>query len=238
MPLAALLSKWRGGSIPALVCLLLSLLCFVSIFFTHISESRFAGLTPVNTNIWDFGPVTQGGALEFQFRLQNTAPSAITIEHVDVACGCVVAKASAAVIPKNGFVTIDGHWKPGPSRYRVEQKVTIRYMTETESSELDLIVRGDVQPDFEYSPKALEFKTGVVDHRRIEFTDARVKGIRIIRATTTNGAFAASVSEDQLTVNLTFDPSKWEEDGPTPELRVDTNNVHTRRCRFPIQMTK
>jgi hypothetical protein len=100
-----------------------------------------------------------------------------------------------------------------------------------------LVLKADVIPDFNYSPKEAVFTAGRASAQTIAFSPGRLSNISLVRAYCTQRAFTAKVvdTESCKQVEILFEPRDWfAEEDLVHYLVVETTSPNEPTCRIPL----
>ena len=142
----------------------------------------------VGQAVHDFGSVSQGTKVQYDFIVRNEGASDLVIQRVVAACGCTAASASPDPIKPNEEGKI--HVEFDTSGFSGKKEKTIRvYTNDPENPSQILSVRGLVEPDVSVEPASVVFEEVVhgarpaTEFREVivrvrEGSSAKIAGVR------------------------------------------------------------
>ncbi len=109
----------------------------------NIDKSRLAEIS-FETSKHDFGKITEGEVVTYNFKFTNTGKGPLVISHATAACGCTVPKFSEKPVEpgESGFLEVrfDSHNKGGMTEKQVD------ILSNTIPDQHEIIITADIQP--------------------------------------------------------------------------------------------
>lgn len=130
------------------------------------ASAEQAKLVPVESKV-DFGSVSQGDEVPFEFILRNEGDAPLNISNVKPSCGCTAALVSESVVPPGGEARITGTVKTAGFQDRITKTITVT-SDDPDQPRTTLTVTGLVQVPFHLEPRYLNFgqvKRGQAEQR-------------------------------------------------------------------------
>ena len=105
------------------------------------------------TTLHDFGAVSEGAKVRFDFPLKNTGNADLLIQKVIPSCGCTNSRPSADIIPAGGAGSLMVEFDTtGFSGKKVK---LVRMLTnDPHSPTVNFTIKGTVEDDIEINPKS------------------------------------------------------------------------------------
>ena len=221
----------------AIGCSLTAVLCAALAVSSNRPESSVSTITVSPANgVFDFGSVGQGN-YSGTFVLQNPTPELIRIVGVKASCSCTVANVKEDVIPSGGAIELDFEWDTVGLGGSIQKPILLSFQGDESSTPWtqELLIAGDVLPDFEYSPFLVTFEAGEDATRTIQFSPIGDPDFRIRGAYCVHRAFDVAVDETRRSVTVSFDSDRWREFSRNVNVVVQTN-CKTSSVGIPIRV--
>lgn len=127
----------------------------IALILAAPAAAQEAKLVPVEAKV-DFGRVSQGTVVPFEFVLRNEGDAPLNIENVKPSCGCTAALVSDSVVPPGGEARITGTVKTARFQDRITKTITVT-SNDPNAPRTTLTVTGLVDVPFYLQPAYLNF---------------------------------------------------------------------------------
>jgi len=150
---------------------------------------------------------------------------------------CTVANVKEDVIPSGGAIELDFEWDTVGLGGSIQKPILLSFRGDESSTPWtqELLIAGDVLPDFEYSPFLVTFEAGEDATRTIQFSPIGDPDFRIRGAYCVHRAFDVAVDETRRSVTVSFDSDRWREFSRNVNVVVQTN-CKTSSVGIPIRV--
>ena len=120
-------------------------------------EPKELGLVAVEA-VHDFGELSQGDKVTFQFELVNQWDQPVKIRNIVKDCGCTKAECSRKELSPGERATLEASWDVGARRGRSQVRLAvIAALPDAQFDVAMLHMTANVVPDIVYDPKELTF---------------------------------------------------------------------------------
>jgi hypothetical protein len=182
----------------------------------------------------DFGVLSQGDEVAFEFLLTNRFEEPVTIRNVIKSCGCTDVELSREALQTGEQLKLKAQWRVGASRGHSGVVLTvIAALPNNRLAITELRMVGTVTPDIRYEPEILEFSSSVTS-RRVVFSPGLMNDFTLKRAYCTHKAFEARLLSDGKSVEVIYHPDTTLEKNAKEFLVVDTTSLHEPACRLQL----
>jgi len=202
-------------------------LCLVgSLVFAYIAIPSEPEAFTAAENVIDFGELRQAQNVNAEFHLFNRFRKSVEIVYIAESCGCSKVHIDSKNLQSMQMATLYATWKTGTGRgpRSINIDLEFRVSGDERRYSLPLTMRGIIMPDIDYAPDELIFHDAEPSIQTLTLRPAALESMVIKEAYTTHRAFVARMTSDR-TVEVAFNPSKWERDEVIqPHLAVRSNS--------------
>gem|GEM_PF-6929475 len=230
-------SVWLILGLAALVG---SLASFVYALKAFKNDMPAVSLTPETL---DLGTFPQGEERSGTVIVRNNSSEQVVVHDIIRSCACVDVDISSQRLNPGAETTIHVTLHAGEARGYVRLEIHLVYTLGEDANKyhetLPLIAK--IDPDYDVVPDVLNFSARDTDlHRQtrlVTLTPRLIDSLEIVSVSTTRRAFTAKIvgsSPTQTTVEVVFDPLKYESSGGSIFVNLATNSKKQPVFRLPL----
>ena len=179
--------------------------------------------------------------LDGRFELINQAKNPVRMIQIVPSCRCTEIIVPKEEIAPDETISIKFKWDSAGVRGVQGNRLTLFYSEEGRNGlrSLELYVKGNVLPAFDFVPERIEFSDGKMETKTIKLVPHDVDSDIIIEeAAYALAAFKVEKLGDRE-FTVTFFPGEWVNDSERPpSVAVKTNSERERHCAIPIFVQK
>jgi len=188
----------------------------------------------------DLGTFPQGEERSGTVIVRNNSSEPVVVHNIIRSCGCADADISSPRLNPGAETTLNVMLHAGEARGNVQLKIHLVYTVGEDANKyretLPLIAK--IDPDYDVVPDVLNFSVGDTDlHRLVSLTPKLLGSIEVASVSTTRRSFAAKIvssSPAHTTVEVVFDPLKYESSGGSVFLNLETTSKKQPVFRLPL----
>lgn len=248
MPLVFQRSWFKRGIVPAA-----RLVAFVSCFsgslilaYLAIPSSRAVGVPPeievLPGTIQDVGAVRQRSVTKARFQLTNRSNALVTITSLSPSCDCTSFDINKRDLRPGETSIISLEYQSGTSRGIVEAMTRIDYRTANNPRErsVSLIVRGQIDPDFEVDPESIEFTASSPLVQHVILRPRHIARLDVLAANPNKPFLTADIADrdddGSVDVEITFHPDLFYKGAGPAWVSITTDCEAQPTLRVPVRV--
>ena len=201
---------------------------------------REGGALQVDTHRIDIGKIRQQETKDVTFRLYNVAENDLSLESVHTSCGCTDWHLDKRQLESGESIDFSVTFSSGQARNRLGATIRIFYknLVTEESGNLFLELIADIQPDYDISPRLLDFTEETESVQYISLTPRFGEDIRILDVHCTRNYYEVEIVKSEPAesiIKITFLPEKKLPSEKQAVLELTTSSE--RQPTFQITLT-
>jgi hypothetical protein len=224
-----------------LTALVGSLASFVYALKAFKNDLPPVSLTPETL---DLGTFPQGEERSGTVIVRNNSSEQVVVHKIVLSCGCADADISSRSLAPGAETTLHVTLRAGEARGRVHLTLYLVYSLGEGANKYHEVLPliANIDPDYDVVPDVLTFSARDTDlHRLVTLTPKLIGSVEIVSVSTTRRAFTAKIvsfSPTQTTVEVVFDPLKYESTGGGVFVNLATNSKKQPVFRLPLVVRK
>ncbi|MDR1964954.1 MAG: DUF1573 domain-containing protein [Planctomycetaceae bacterium] len=203
-------------------------------FDTTLSPRSHLVFTPSTVQLGSISP----GSVTGKAVITNMSHKSVTIDSVTKTCDCAQVLLGRGILLPGASREISFQWDTRGKRGHNETSIGIIYFTEKDTTQrvAILVLEATVVPDFEVIPSKLVFLSD--EQKSVSFSLKAVgqHDVQIKDAMINHPAFTTIVTEDGMTVTVSFEPELWLDNVRNLAVQMLTSSSNEPIFQVPINI--
>jgi hypothetical protein len=189
----------------------------------------------------DMGKIRNKSVTTLEYSLLNVSKSNLQIIDATTTCGCTTTRISKREVAPGERSTISIAFESRDYRGNVHARAHITYVdsTKKERKSIDLLAKGQIDPDFFVEPETLKFARSNRSAIKVKVSPNYARNFIVQNVSCDKRFFDAKIlshDTESFVIEVIFDPKEYYADAGPSHLSIETNSKDQSITTIPIEI--